>query len=83
VAKGKGKGSKKSLPPFLSKKMVAKPGSAVGGPKPGDKIVDPKDKKGVVTSVKKGKVSVKHTDGTRDSHAAAAVKQVARARKGK
>jgi len=83
MAKNKGKSGKSALPPFLSKKMVAKPGSAVGGPKPGDKIVDPKDKKGVVTSVKKGKVSVGHTDGTRDSHAAAAVKQVSRARKGR
>lgn len=73
----------KQLPPFLSKRMMRAPGSAVGGPKLGDKIVEPKDKDGVVTSVKKGKVSVKRADGTRNSHAATAVKQAANARKRK
>lgn len=65
--------AKKTLPPaFLANIKKAKGAPSIGK---GTRVVDPKGKKGTVTKVAGGKVTVKHDDGTVDKHPVMRVKK--------
>lgn len=70
--------AKGSVPPAFLKNIKGKNSVA-----PGSKIVDPKGKKGTVSKVAKGKVVVKHADGTTDTHPVGSVKKAAASKRKK
>ena len=77
--------AKKALPPaFLNNVKKAKGAPSIGK---GTRVVDPKGKKGTVTKVTGGKVTVQHDDGTVDKHPVMRVKKTGavktKAKKGK